>query len=105
MGLLFPDLVFVTPPFDELHVAAKLVIGEPLPDGAVNFTFSAPEPTFDTVGFGGAPGAPTLMAPLDVLVALVPTALRAATWNLYDAPLVSPVMVWVVAVELNTRGD
>src|SRR6185436_9787586 len=34
-----------------------------------------------------------------------PTALRAATWNLYFAPLVNPEMTWVVFAELNTRGD
>ena len=105
IGLFDPDLLFVTPPFVEEQVAVNFVIGAPLPDGAVNVTLSEPEPTLETVGFGGAPGAPTVIAPLEVDVALVPTEFRAATWNLYDAPLVSPVMVWVVAVELNTRGD
>ena len=62
IGFFLPDLLLVTPPSDEAQVAVKLVIGAPLPDGALNFTFSDPEPTFDTVGFGGGPDEPTLIA-------------------------------------------
>src|SRR5260370_39981646 len=105
IGLFEPVLLFVTPPLDDAQVAVNLVIGAPLPDGAVNVTLIAPGPALATAGFAGAPGAPTVMAPLDVFVALVPTALRAAIWNLYDAALVRPEMTWVAFVELNTRGD
>ena len=103
MGLFERVLLPDAPPSDEVHVAVKLVIGAPLPDGALNFTFSDPDAGRETVGMGGAPGAPTLMPP-EVAVALVPTAWRAATRNLYAAPLVSPAMTWVVFVELNTRA-
>src|SRR5439155_13474202 len=43
MGLFERVLLPDAPPSDEVHVAVKLVIGAPLPDGAVNFTFSDPD--------------------------------------------------------------
>jgi len=43
IGLFARELLPVTPPPDDVHVAVKLVIRAPLPDGAVNFTFGGPE--------------------------------------------------------------
>jgi hypothetical protein len=76
------------------------VIDDPLFAGAVHDTTADPLPgTADT--FVGASGAPTVTVPDAADCGPVPLAFLAATLNVYVVPLVNPVTVWVVAVELN----
>jgi hypothetical protein len=79
------------------------VIDDPLFAGAVHDTTADPFPgTADT--FVGATGVPTVTEALAADGGPVPLAFVAATVNVYAVPLVSPVTVWVVAVELNATG-
>jgi hypothetical protein len=85
------------------------VIGEPPSDaGAVHVTVTWALPAVpDTpVGAPGAPGGGgSGVTALDAADwAPVPTAFFAATLNVYEVPLASPVMTWEVAVVLNTRS-
>ena len=80
------------------------VIGEPLfDDGAVQLTVALPVPAF-ALTFVGAVGAPAVVAFDAGDAGPVPTTFLAATLNVYVVPFVKPVMVWVVAVELNVTG-
>ena len=76
------------------------VIAEPLFAGATHDTDADALPA-TAVGAAGATGAPTVTVLLPALCAPVPIAFFAATRNVYVVPLVSPVMVWVVAVDAN----
>jgi hypothetical protein len=63
------------------------------------------DPFPDTaVGAAGPAGAPTVTAALPALWGPLPFAFLAATRNVYVVPFVSPLTVWVVAVDANVRA-
>ena len=79
------------------------MIGEPLAlPGVVHWRAACPLPAVAVTG-DGANGAPTVIDPLGCDRGPVPTALTPATLNVYVPPFVRPVMVCLVAVELNDR--
>jgi hypothetical protein len=77
------------------------VIAEPpLLVGAVHVRATCVFPAVPVIAVG-APGTPTGVTPLEALEKLpVPTALIAATWKKYVVPLVRPVAVHAVVVEV-----
>jgi hypothetical protein len=84
-------------------VTTDAVIADPLLAGAVHDTTADPFPGTPTTPVG-ATGAPTVTAPDATDGGPVPLAFFAATLNTYVVPLVSPVIVWDVAAELNVRA-
>jgi hypothetical protein len=79
IGLPFPALALLAPPFDEVQDAEYFVMAAPLFIGAVKVTCSEPEATFVALAFPGCPGAPAVIPPLIGDHGPVPTKFRAAT--------------------------
>jgi hypothetical protein len=77
------------------------VIAEPpLLAGAVHVSATCELPAVPVTAVG-APGTPAGVTPLDTAEKLpVPTTLIAATWKKYVVPLVSPVAVHAVVVDV-----
>jgi hypothetical protein len=99
IGLAVPDFDPATPPFDDVHVAVRLLIAAPLAAGLTNVTRSCPDATFATVGFAGWAGAPTVIAPEATDFGLVPRAFVAVTVQVYSFAVVAPVTVIGPAVD------
>ncbi len=95
-GPALAEVVLVTPPILELHVAEYFVIGEPLLFGTPNATRSTPRPTRTARAAVTAAGAPTV-TDTDMTDGGPSTSpFSAVTVNVYVTPFVRPDTTVVV---------
>jgi hypothetical protein len=90
--------VFVTPPFDDAHVAVWEVIAEPLFAPMVNDTLICPAATFTADTPVGGAGEPTITGNDATDAKPAPRAFVALTVHVYDLPVVTAATVIGAAV-------
>jgi hypothetical protein len=94
----------VAPPFVNGVTTYPVITLPPFDAGAVHESVTWESPTVPVTLVGG-PGTTLGVTGLDWTDSEpVPTALTASTVKVYVVPLVRPVTVWVVLVELNVTG-
>jgi hypothetical protein len=83
-------LLFATPPFDDVQVAAIDVMEAPLAVGAANATRSERDATRVTLGLGGGAGEPTIALFDAVEAGPLPRAFDAVSAHVYVFRVVRP---------------